>query len=60
MFYLNKFLLMTGFEPRTSGIGSDRHSGIYLLSEKNGEDTAPGPWLLGGTADLSSMHFVLF
>ena len=51
---------MTGFEPRTSGIGSDRHSGIFLLSEKNGEDTAPGPWLLGGTADLSSMHFVLF
>ena len=24
MFYINKFLPMTGFEPRTSGIGSDR------------------------------------
>ena len=24
MFNINKFLLMTGFEPRTSGIGSDR------------------------------------
>ena len=24
MFFINKFLPMTGFEPRTSGIGSDR------------------------------------
>ena len=24
MFNINNFLLMTGFEPRTSGIGSDR------------------------------------
>ena len=24
MFNINTFLLMTGFEPRTSGIGSDR------------------------------------
>ena len=24
MFNINKFLLMTGFEPRTSGIESDR------------------------------------
>ena len=23
MFYINKFLLMTGFKPRTTGIGSD-------------------------------------
>ena len=30
MFNINKFLPMTGFEPRTSGIGSDRSINSYV------------------------------
>ena len=39
MFIINNFLSMTGFEPRTSGIGSDRSSNCPMIKNFYSFDT---------------------
>ena len=50
---MNKTLQMTGFEPRTSGVGSDRFTNwakplpnFYFFPKEKGRN--PGPVVMGG------------
>ena len=51
MFNINKFLLMTGFEPRTSGIGSN-HSSNWATQPLPSEYTHLGSTLLGNLTNV--------